>query len=155
MHSSWSRHQVKEVMLWGPRTSLSHTEPLTDSQRLPSYSVKQTDASVDIAIVTRSTLDRHATDMSIDCRPRVHRSCTNTDYCAPRDENLSIHCQHFTVISPALDRRSVVRQPIYIGHNAIHISTEKSVMKIIQYGRKQDKSTILNFYNQVFVNFTE
>ena len=32
-----------------------------------------TDASVDISIVTRSTLDRHATNMSIDCRLRVNR----------------------------------------------------------------------------------
>ena len=40
-----------------------------------------TDASVDILIVTRSTLDRHATNMSIDCRLRVGRCFgrTSTD----------------------------------------------------------------------------
>ena len=35
--------------------------------------ITSTDASIDISIVTRSTLDGHATDMSIDYRPRVYR----------------------------------------------------------------------------------
>lgn len=68
---------------------------------------------VEISIVTQSTFDRYATDMSIDCRPRVDRWSTDTDHRPPLDEKLPIHYWHFTVISPTLDWRSVVRRPIY------------------------------------------
>ena len=49
-----------------------------------------TDASVDISIVTRLTLDRHVTYMSIDCRPRVDR-CFGS---ASTDFGRGIDCDH-------------------------------------------------------------
>ena len=75
-----------------------------------------TDASIDISIVTRSTLDRHATNMSIDCRPRVDlcfgRASTDVGRGIDRDHigSLSVNYRRDIGLLSAECRSCIIRQ---------------------------------------------
>ena len=82
-------------------------------------------------LMYQSLLNRHSIDMQLTCRSTVNQELTagltnDTDHRLLLDEKLPIHHRHFTVISPTLDRRSVVSDR-YIRRNWIHILSDISV----------------------------